>query len=73
MRIDRSDMENNTYTMNGQPLRQSAVEKDIGVFVDEKLSFDTHTTRKVNIFEANQVMGIIRTYDYLDESSFFML
>jgi hypothetical protein len=40
--------------------------KDIGVFVDENLSFNKHIQNQVN--KANSIMGLIRrTYTYLDE------
>jgi hypothetical protein len=51
-------------------LEQSDGEKkDIGVFVDENLSFNKHIQNQVN--KANSIMGLIRrTYTYLDEQSF---
>ena len=53
-------------------LEQSDGEKDIGVFVDENLSFNKHIQNQVN--KANSIMGLIRrTYTYLDEQSFKFL
>ena len=74
MRIGKSQVKEGQYTMgpDKHQLSKSEVEKDIGVFIDEKLSFDTHISAKVN--KANQMMGTIRrTYEYLDESSFLLL
>jgi hypothetical protein len=45
-------------------LEKSDGEKDIGVFVDENLSFNKHIQNQVN--KANSIMGLIRrTYTYL--------
>jgi hypothetical protein len=45
------------------------VDEDIGVFVDENLSFNKHIQNQVN--KANSIMGLIRrTCTYLDEQSF---
>jgi hypothetical protein len=50
-------------------LEHSDGEKDIGVFVDENLSFNKYIQNQVN--KANSIMGLIRrTYTYLDEQSF---
>lgn len=50
-------------------LEQSDGEKDIGVLVDETISFSTHIQNQIN--KANSIMGLIRrTYTYLDEQSF---
>jgi hypothetical protein len=50
-------------------LEQYDGEKDIGVLVDENLSFNKHIQNQVN--KANSIMGLIRrTYTYLDEQSF---
>ena len=46
-------------------------EKDIGVTIDEKLSFDKHISEKVN--KANSIMGLIRTMEYMDNNSFKLL
>ena len=71
MRIGRSTVPTNTYTMGPEqvPLKQSSVEKDIGVFIDSQLKFDEHINSKVN--KANACMGLIRrTYEYIDEVTF---
>ena len=47
-------------------------EKDIGVIIDDKLSFSKHMASKIK--KANSVMGLIRrTYSHLDEESFLLL
>ena len=44
-------------------------EKDVGVIIDNKLSFDLHITEKVN--KANSVVGAIRrSFEYLDKDTF---
>ena len=53
-------------------LEQTEVEKDIGVYVDQKLSFQEQITNKTN--KANSTMGIIRrTFDHLDRKTFTQL
>ena len=53
-------------------LEVSACEKDIGVNVDQDLTFDTHIETKVN--KANSIIGIIRRpFTYLDEEMFRLL
>ena len=47
-------------------------EKDVGVIIDNKLSFDLHIAEKVN--KANSVAGAIRrSFEYLDKDSFKQL
>ena len=44
-------------------------EKDVGVIIDNKLSFDLHIAEKVN--KANSVAGAIRrSFEYLDKDTF---
>jgi hypothetical protein len=46
--------------------------KDVGVTIDNKLSFDKDITEKVN--KANSIIGVIRrTFEYLDLKTFRML
>ena len=53
-------------------LEVSSCEKDIGVYIDEHLTFETHIVTKVN--KANSVMGIIRrSFTFLDEELFVLL
>ena len=47
-------------------------EKDLGVIIDQNLTFRDHITSKVNI--ANRNLGIIfRTFTYIDEGMFLNL
>ena len=44
-------------------------EKDVGVIIDNKLSFDMHIAEKVN--KANSVVGAIRrSFEYLGKDTF---
>jgi hypothetical protein len=74
MRIGKSTIEEVSYTMGPDKvaLKKTKVEKDIGVHIDDKLTFDEHINAKVN--KANSVMGVIRrTFEYLNETTFLML
>ena len=60
------------YTLMGRPLGRVDKEKDIGVTVDDKLSFDQHINEKVN--KANSMFAIIRrTFQFLDKKTFIPL
>jgi hypothetical protein len=53
-------------------MEETIAEKDAGVTIDNKLSFDKHITEKVN--KANSIIGVIRrTLEYLDLKTFRML
>ena len=53
-------------------LEVSSCEKDIGVYVDEDLTFETHIETEVNT--ANSIMGIIRrSFTCIDEEMFTLL
>ena len=57
---------------NQVKLEATTCEKDIGVHVDNNLSFKDHIYTKIK--KANAVMGIIRrTFDYLDQNMFLQL
>jgi hypothetical protein len=74
MRIGKSNVPRKVYTMgpDKKPLKESHMENDIGVFIDDKLSFDEHISSKVN--KANSTMGVIRrNFEYLDETTFLLL
>ena len=63
-----------TYTMGEEKhqLKVSSTERDLGVVLDDKLTFENHLQSKIN--KANSIMGIIRrTYTYLDNDSFLLL
>ena len=50
-------------------LMSSVIEKDLGIFVDNKLSFDQHIQSIVK--KANSLVGLIRrSFTYLDERAF---
>ena len=54
---------------NEVELQNSDGEKDIGVLVDDHLSFSQHIQQKIN--KANSIMGLIRrTFTYLNEHNF---
>lgn len=74
MRIGRTNLEDFDYVMGPDKtvLKHSSVERDIGVFIDDKLNFDEHIHNKVS--KANSVMGIIRrTFEYLNNRTFLLL
>ena len=49
-----------------------ASEKVLGIFIDEKLNFRQHITKKVNI--ANRNLGILfRSFTYMDKELFLNL
>ena len=57
---------------NQVKLEATTCEKDIGVHVDDNLSFKDHIYTKIK--KANAVMGIIRrTFEYLDQNMFLQL
>jgi hypothetical protein len=60
MRIGRSKVEKHEYTLKAdlKPMEETIAEKDVGVTIDNKLSFDKHITEKVN--KANSIIGVIR-------------
>ena len=60
MRIGKSKVANRTYTMGSEQFELKTIceEKDIGVIIDNNLSFTNHMTAKVN--KANAIMGLIR-------------
>ena len=54
------------YRMCDTCLEDVREEKDLGVIVNEKLKFDTHTVTQAN--KSNKVIGLMRrTFDNLDE------
>ena len=57
---------------NRNTIKRFESEKDLGVFIDEKLNFRDHITKKVNI--ANRNLGIIfRSFTYMDKEMFLNL
>ena len=70
MRVGRTvpDYEQD-YFMNGIKLERSEAEQDLGVFIEQDLSFDKHISVKVN--KANSIAGLIRrSFEYIDCDSF---
>ena len=64
-----SNKDKHTYTMEGHNLNYSSCEKDLGVYIDEDLSFDIHISQAIN--KANRVMAIARkTFDFMNEDIF---
>ena len=58
-----------SYKMGHHTLAQSCCEKDIGVHIDEHLSFDTHINTAIN--KANRILAITRkTFDYMNPDMF---
>ena len=61
-----------SYDLNFIPLQEVTEEKDLGVIVDEQLSFSTHIATKVN--KANKMVGCIRhSFKHLTTRSFKLL
>ena len=57
------------YHLNDTKLEHASHEKDIGVHIDDKLTFDKHISEKVRI--ATYMFGRIRrTFKFLDEEMF---
>ena len=53
-------------------LQHSTEEKDLGVIIDSKLTFDHHISQKVN--KANSVLGqICRTFEHKDKTTMVTL
>ena len=53
-------------------LKEVAVEKDLGIHTDNKLTYNVHIQEKIN--KANKTLGYIRhTFKYLDKENFLML
>ena len=60
------------YKLHGQNLAHVTSEKDIGVIIDDKLSFEQHISEKIN--KANSIVGIIRrSFKYLTHGMFTRL
>lgn len=67
----KKNKEPTTYRLGpgNKPLDSTTQEKDIGVIIDDKLTFDAHINAKIN--KANSVLGTIRrTFDYIDCDNF---
>jgi hypothetical protein len=64
MRIGKSRIDKIDYTLNDglQPMEYVESEKDIGVVMDNKLTFNQHISEKIN--KANSIMGVLRRTIY---------
>ena len=59
----------NYYNIDETRLRIVEEEKDLGVIIDDKLSFEDHISQIVK--KANSLVGITRrTFDYIDKNVF---
>ena len=57
---------------NNIPLKETLVEKDLGVHVDNNLNFQHHIHKAVS--KANQTLGLLRrTFRYMDKDTFTAL
>ena len=71
MHIGNNNIEPKSYKIKPDISGMAIItsEKDIGVIIDNKLSFDLRIAEKVN--KANSVVGAIRrSFEYLDKDSF---
>ena len=73
MRIGRNIPDyDQEYEMNGFPLSRSEAEVDLGVNIEQDLSFNKHISAKMN--KANSIAGLIRrSFEYMDKYSFKLL
>ena len=63
---------NHQYKFGGANLMRTAVVRDLGVFIEEDLSFCTHISNKVSL--ANKMNGLIRrSFRYLSKDAFAQL
>ena len=63
---------NHKYILNDTELQYAEHEKDIGVYIDDKLSFDKHISEKCK--KASSMFGLIRrTFRFLDADMFKVL
>ena len=67
-----SGNERHKYLMQGTPLEQSSVEKDLGVLIDEQLKFRQHAAAAVA--KANQILGLVKhSFAHLDAKTLPLL
>ena len=71
MTIGKSNVHFN-YTLQRQQLDKVQEEKDIGVIIDDKLSFESHMSEKIN--KATSIFGLLRrSFQCLDNKMFISL
>ncbi|KAI8489231.1 hypothetical protein Bbelb_329700 [Branchiostoma belcheri] len=64
----RTNQKNSLYSLGGQTIEETVEEKDLGVTIDNQLSFHSHTAKAAN--KGNQVLGLIkRTFYNLDKDT----
>ena len=69
MRLGDNTLVRYDYKLDNHPLEYTDTEKDLGVIIDNKLTFDDHIQSKINT--ANRIMGLIRrSFTFLDSDSF---
>ena len=67
-----STSENTFYNMNGNILKNTECEKDLGVFFDNELNFEHHINKVIN--KANSILGITkRTFAWMDKTTFCLI
>ena len=67
MDISIRDKAQYTYFLENTELEHSEVEKDLGVYIDNRLKFDSHISTKIN--KANNILGAIRrSFSYIDST-----
>lgn len=72
MTITRHPTTPRHYHLDDQELRISEEERDLGVILDPKLTFETHMWSKIK--KANSIMGVIRrSFTYMDDPIFLSL
>lgn len=72
MTIFRTSNTRRRYSLADSVLEFTEQERDLGVIIDSKLSFEAHMMEKAK--KANRILGLIRhTFDYLDKSTFLQL
>ena len=60
------------YSMKGTHIKVVKEETDLGVIIDDNLTFQSHMQSKIS--KANSIMGLIRrSFQYLDNNMFRML
>ena len=65
-------IQNEYFMKEGELLETVEFEKDLGVYVDEKMSFETHVTKSINM--ANKMTGIVnRNFRLMGEDVFMNL
>ena len=67
--VTANQVNRQNYNMDGHILKFSECEKDIGVFIDSRLNFETHINEAIK--KANRILAITRkTFESLDQTTF---